>query len=299
MFRLKSREIYASEIAEFIGSELIGNDFIVRCPVSNKHLESNSFTYVTEEIKIEEKCPARPVLFITPVSLATDKNYSYILSVASKLDFIRVVNEFFIEIESFQISNSARIHPEARLARNVSVGENCVIGPDVSIGENTLILNNVVISSRVDIGNNCIIKDNSTIGSEGYDFETDESGIPVHYPHFGKIIIGNNVWIGSNTTIESAAIEDTIIHDYVKIDDLVQIGAGGIIKRGCMITAGVILSRNVMIMENSWLAPNATVLENLTIGKNCIVGAGSVVIKNVDNELVVAGNPAVVIRKNK
>jgi len=299
MYRLKFREILASEIAEFIGSDLIGEDITVKKPTSISNLEKNSFTFIPEGFKPETGKIPSEVLFICKEGSMKNLKGSYIFSANPKLDFIRTVNEFFIEIDTFRIATSAKIHPEAHLARNVSIGENCVIGPDVSIGENTQVLNNVVICSHVRIGSNCIIKDNSTIGSEGYNFEDEGTGIPIHYPHFGTIVIGNHVWIGSNTSIESAAIENTIISDYVKIDDLVQIGSGSFLGDTCMITAGVIISRNVRIFENSIIAPNATILEGRTIGRNSIVGTGSVVIKDVEDQVVVAGNPAEIIRKNK
>ncbi len=299
MFRLKLREIFASEISEFIGNELFGKDIILYKPVSSMHLEPNSFTYYQRGKEIDFKTIPPDTLFITQDPPPEDDKLSYILSTNPKLDFIKVVREFFIEIESFTIAHSSKIHSDAKIARNVSIGHHCIIGPEVSIGENTQLLNNIIINSKVAIGNNCIIKDNVTIGTEGYDFEIDESGIPIHYPHFGVIDIGSNVWIGSNTTIESAAIEDTIINDFVKIDDLVHIGSGCLIEKKSMITAGVILSRNVVIKENTLIAPNTVIIENKTIGKNCIIGAGSVIINDIDNNLVVAGNPGKLIKINK
>lgn len=299
MFKLKKPEIFASEIAEFMHSKLMGTDFIVSYPVSLANIRSNAFTFFPDDKILPDNIQLSNVLIFCSNN-NTDKimECSYIISKNPKLDFIRVINEFFLEIETFKISKSAVIHPDAKIGHSVSIGENCVIGAESIIGENTQILNNVIIGGRVEIGKNCLIKDNSTIGSEGYNFEIDEDGMSVHYPNIGKILIENNVWIGSNTTIESAAIYDTIIHENVKIDDLVQVGSGCTIEQNCMITAGTILSSNVFISENTWIAPNVTIKENINIGKNCIVGAGSVVIKNITENTVVAGNPAHFIKNN-
>jgi len=296
MFKLKKPEIYASEIAEFINSNLNGPDFIIREPAFIRHIKENMFSFLSEGEDINMMDIPTHALIICTSSIETGLHGSFIISKNPKLDFIRVVNEFYIEIESYKISKSAIIHPGAIIAPNVSIGEHCVIGSDTVIGDNTQILNNVVIGGRVEIGNNCLIKDNSTIGSEGYDFVIDEDGFPIHYPHIGKIFIGNNVWIGSNTAIESAAINDTLIMDHVKIDDLVQIGSGCIIENGCMITAGNILSRNVIVKQDAWLAPNVTIIENIIVGKNSFVGAGSVVIKDVADSIIVVGNPARFLR---
>lgn len=300
MFKVKSPDIFASEIAEFLNLRLEGQDFLVHAPCSAVHFRNASFFFLTEDDALPETKLAkhRDVLVLSPKSVPHQKDrFSIIVSQNPKLDFIRVINEFFIEFDPSQIAASARIHPDAKLGKNISVGEHAVIGPEVSVGNNTKIFNNVVISGRVEIGKECIIKDNATLGSEGYDFEMDENGNPVHYPHIGRIRIGDRVWIGANTSVESASLDDTIIGDRVKIDDLVQIGYNSEIGAGSMITAGVIVSRYVRIGENSWLAPNASIREHIVIGKNVMVGTGAVVVKNVEDGVVVVGNPAGVLHR--
>ena len=295
MYKLKKPNISALEIAGFLNSKLIGGDYIINFPSSIKNFQDNSFFYLLDlDIFPEERLKKyKEILILTSKDLDRSKiHFSYIKTNCPKLDFIRVINEFFIEFDITQIASSSKIHKDAKIGRNVSIGENSVIGPDVIIGSNTQILNNVVITSRVEIGKDCIIKNNSTIGSEGYDFELDEKGNPIHFPHIGKIIIGNNVWIGSNSSIESAKIENTIINNHVKIDDLVQIGYNCEIGSRCMITAGVIVSRNVKIGEKSLIAPNASIRDYTIIGKNVTIGEGAVVIKKIEDNTVYVGNPA-------
>jgi UDP-3-O-[3-hydroxymyristoyl] glucosamine N-acyltransferase len=300
MFKVKSPELYASEIAEFLNLRLEGTDFLVHAPCSPVRIRDESFLYLSETDVLPEDQMSRhhDVLVLSSKSFAAPKGrFSVIISKNPKLDFIRVVNEFFIEFDRMQIAGSAKIHSEARLGKNVSVGEHCVIGPEVVIGNNTRLFNNVVVTGRVDIGKDCVIKDNATIGSEGYDFELDESGRPLHCPHMGLIKIGNRVWIGANSSIESAALDDTVIGDGVKIDDLVQIGYNSEIGAGCMVTAGVIVSRYVKIGEGTWLAPNASIRERITIGKNALIGTGAVVVGDVEDGVVAAGNPAKTLRR--
>ncbi len=299
MYKLKSPDIHASEIAGFLNHDLKGEDFIIRIPSSIKNFQDNSFFYLldTDKFPIERLKNYKNILVLTSKNLDRSvENFSYIKTNSPKLDLIRIINEFFIEYEVTQIASTAKIHKDAKIGRNVSIGGNTVIGPEVTIGTNTKILNNVVITSRVEIGKDCIIKDNSTIGSEGYDFELDEKGNPIHFPHIGKIIIGNNVWIGANSSIESAKIDNTIINDYVKIDDLVQIGYDCEIGSSCMITAGVIVSRNVKIGEKTLIAPNASIRDNIEIGKNVTVGMGAVVVKNIEDNAVYVGNPAYLLK---
>lgn len=302
MYRLKSRDIYASEIAEYLNLELIGSDFLVNAPGTQDDILSNTFVFFEESGLYEKSGIEKPsvlILLSNPLSDFTKaREHSFLVSSNPKLDFIRTINEFFIQSDSAIISGSSKISEEAFLGRNISIGENVVIGPEVSIGENTQIFNNVVIRGRVTIGKNCIIKDNTTIGSVGYNFIPDEKGLPLQCPNIGKIIIKDFVCIGSNTCIESASFGNTVIGDFVKIDDLVQIGYSSIIKPRSLVTAGVIISRNVIIGEDCEIEPNSTIGENLEVGNNTIIGLGSVVLNDVPENSIFVGNPARLLRSN-
>ena len=301
MYRLKKPNIHASEIAGLINQELIGKNIIVNRPSTFEQYYDNSVICWQEKDVVNKKelLYNKNILIITDIDFNENEvSFSFIKSQNPKLDFIKIVNEYFIMWDEVSIAQSVKIHPNAKIARNVSIGENVIIGPDVLIGENSKVLNNVVITNQVEIGENCIIKHNSTIGSEGFDFEIDKLGIPIHYPHIGKILIGNNVWVGANTSIESGKIKDTIIHDEVKIDDLVQLGYNCRIGYRTMITAGVIIGRDVTIGNGSLIAPNSTVRNDIYIGNNVIIGEGAVVIKNVSDNSVFVGNPAQFLKNN-
>ena len=259
MYRLKRPDIPSIEIAGLINGELVGKNIMVNRPSSLKNIQHGSFVcFDKKDMDTFENLPFyEEVLFITDIE-KLPVGISYIYTPSPAIVFLEIIKEFFLVNDTITISESAKIHTHAKIGRNVSVGENCVIGPDVVIGDNTQILNNVVITNSVKIGKNCIIKHNSTIGSEGFDFEIDKLGIPVNYPHIGNINIGNNVWIGSNTCIESGKISDTVIGDDVKIDDLVQIGYNCNIGDKSLITSGVIVERDVTIGDRTLVCPNST-----------------------------------------
>ena len=130
-------------------------------------------------------------------------------------------------------------------------------------------------------------------------FERNELGEPVHFPHFGDVIVGNNVFIGSNTTVERATLGSTVIEDNVKIDDLVQVGHNSHIGEGSMITVGAIVCGGAELKPQSYLAPNVTVKEKVTMGYRGFAGIGAVVLKDVADNTVVAGVPAKEIIRNK
>lgn len=302
MYKMKSPDIFASEIAGFLGSELIGRDFTVQNPSSLDKFEDKAFLYIDDsDIVPEERLNEhRDVLVLTSEKMDIESDdISFIVVDEPRVKFIDVINEFFIEYDAVKIAETARVDENASIGNGVSIGENVIIGPKVIIGDNTRILNNVVITGRVEIGEKCFIKHNSTIGSTGYDFETDKKGRLVHFPHVGKIMIANNVWIGANSCIESPAIDKTVIKDNVKIDDLVQIGANSIIAEGTMITAGVIISRAAEIGKNCLIAPNASVRDSVKIGDNVTLGIGAVAVKDLENSCTYVGNPAGLLKQKE
>ena len=267
---------------------------------SVKSFRTNSIAFVKGETEMKsltnKLMPG--VLLIIPANIETVETIkTFIRSENPELDFIKIINEYFTEPITGGISATAVISKETRISRNVTVGEHTVIGPEVSIGENTEILNNVVVYGKVSIGSNCLVKDNATIGSMGYNYVSDEKGLPFQYPNLGRIIIGDHVTIGSNSTIESASTEDTVIMDFVKIDDLVHVGYNSIIGKGSMIEAGSVISRNVRIAEDCIIAPNSTLAENISVRSKVIVGIGSVVLSDLEEEGVYVGNPARFLRK--
>ena len=301
MYILKTNKIYASEIAEFINSQLHGRDILVYRPCSFHNLKANSIT-ILKEISVNKNCLSKS----TDILIITDKTpkikdirSSYILSANPELDYLRIVRNFFVNETPNTISSEAIIEKGAKLAENVHIGAFSYISPDATIGKNTIIGKNVVINGIVHIGRNTIIKDNSIIGSEGFDFEYDESGIPQLFPHLGRIIIQDNVWIGSNTTIERPVLDDTLIQNNVKIDDMAHIGRNCNIGSKTLITAGVILSNDIIIGKNCWISPNSSIKQKIIIGNNVLIGLGSVVIRDVKENTVLAGNPAIPLKDNK
>lgn len=195
---------------------------------------------------------------------------------------------------SVVIANSAQIHESAIIGKNVAIdenvviakgviiGDNCqifantVIGEESTLGDNCKIYPNVSIYHRCDIGNNAIIHANTVIGSDGFG-NAPYQGTWVKIPQIGKVIIGDNVEIGSSTSIDRGALSDTIIGNGVKIDNQCQI------------------AHNVQIGEHTAIAGGSNIAGSTQIGKNCIVG-GSVAMNGhitiVDN-VVITGDSMV------
>jgi len=163
------------------------------------------------------------------------------------------------------IDPSAKIHPTAFIAAHVTIGANtvisenvfvgagCVIGYNAIIGANSKLYANVVIYDGIKTGERVILHSGVVIGADGFGIANDK-GKWVKIPQTGSVVIGNDVEIGANTTVDRGALENTIIDDGVKIDNQVQVG------------------HNVHIEEHTAIAGCVAIAGSTRIGKRCIIG---------------------------
>ncbi|MFA7264993.1 MAG: UDP-3-O-(3-hydroxymyristoyl)glucosamine N-acyltransferase [Candidatus Nanopelagicales bacterium] len=205
--------------------------------------------------------------------------------------FIQVVNALFAE------NVAAGRHPSATIDPSATLGEGCHIGPGVhienaNIGSRCVIHANAIIRDNVVLGDDVIVGPSSVIGNTGFGYGRDAAGIPIPFTHFGGVHIGNRVEIGANTTIDRGTLENTVIEDDVKIDNLVNIGHNCVIGRSALIIAGSALCGGVTVGEGAWISPNSTIREKVQIGSSSVVGLAAVVINDVAPGTTVFGNPA-------
>lgn len=219
-------------------------------------------------------------------ALEQQDTVGYLLSDNTRLDFIRILSILESTIGFATYDFPSEIHPSAKIGQNVVIEDGC------KITEGVIIEHNVVIHSGTRIGKNSRIRSCSSIGGDGFGFERLEDGRPLRFPHLGGVVIGENVEIGSCTAVACGTLSDTVIDDYVKIDNLVHIAHNCLIKKGAFIIACAEISGGVVVGENAWIAPNSCTHQKITIGDNAIVGLGAVVTKNVASNTVIAGNPA-------
>ena len=194
------------------------------------------------------------------------------------------------------------IHPTAvvesnQIGKNVHIGCHTYIGKNVAIGDNVVIKNNVSIEGKVSIGDNTLIHSGVFIGLEGFGFFKNEKGNNTRVPHFGGVKIGHDVEIGANSCISRGTLDDTVIGNYVKFDNLSHVGHNVVIEDNCTIILST-LSGSVHIGENSYIGVRSVVKNQVTIGKNCLIGMAAAVTKDVEDNKVVAGVPAKVLRDN-
>ena len=310
MYKQRKNKVSVKKIAGFLKTNYKGKDFDVTSISSLNNVKNNSLLFYSEMINTQFKIKDnlhydlkklekyKNIVLIATENIKKKVNVPVISSKNPRLDFQRTVMKFFTEDEfKPDIHKTAIIEKTANIGKNVYIGSHCYIGNNVTIGSNTKILSNTSIYGNTRIGFNSVIKSNTTIGSEGFGFSFTGDEL-FHFASLGSIIIGNNVWIGSNCTVEKAQIDKTIIEDHVKIDDLVQIGHNAIIKKFSQIAAGTIISGRVKIGVGCWIAPNVVVDNGNEIGNNCLVGSLSLVKTNFPKNSIIVGSPARLLKKN-
>ena len=243
------------------------------------------------------KLDINPTLIVIDNEVDKVSNYqNKIICNNPKYVFYLILKTFFAEEQEPGIGKNSFIGRNVKLSSPIFIGNNCTIEDDVVIGRNTKIYHNVVIRSGTVIGSNCVIKSGTVIGEEGYGYCNSDNGL-FHIPHFGHVVIGDNVEIGSNCSIDCGTMNDTIIGSGSKIDNLCHIAHNVQIGKKVMIVAGVVIGGSAHIKDKAYIAPGSIVRNQIEIGKGCIVGLGSVVLKDTQQDKVMAGVPAKILRE--
>ncbi len=174
--------------------------------------------------------------------------------------------------DSVEVSANAVIGDDCVIGRQVYIGAGAVVGPRCTIGDNCRINANATLVQDVRMGERCIVHPGAVIGSDGFgNAQSDGSWVKV--PQLGGVRIGNDVEIGSNTTIDRGAIDDTVIGDGVRLDNLIQI------------------AHNVEIGDHTAMAAFTGISGSTIIGKRCMFAgrSGAVGHVNICDDVVVGG----------
>jgi len=178
------------------------------------------------------------------------------------------------------------------IGNNVKVGDNvkihphAFIGDNAHVGDNTIIHAGVKIYSDTRIGNNCVIHAGTVIGSDGFGFAPQADGSYKTIPQMGNVVVEDNVTIGANTVIDCATLfgDSTVIHQGVKLDNLIQIAHNVEVGKNTVIAAQAGISGSTKIGENCMLAGQVGIAGHLVIANNTSLGAQAGVSKSIKDE---------------
>ncbi len=298
------------ELSEMVGGEIIGDPLVLIkgvAPLEEAKDGDITFFANSKLSHFLKKTQASAVI----VDCQTPGNGKPLIRINNPYAAFSRIMELWVTAKNYSLG----IHPTAvlgeqvKLGDNVSIGAYVVIDDRVEIGEGTIIRPHtfigenskvgkdchihprITIAENIEIGNNVIIHSGAVIGSDGFGF-AGENGTYRKIPQIGKVIIGNNVQIGANVTIDRATFGKTWIKDGTKIDNLVQIAHNVEIGKNCIIVAQVGICGSVKIGDNVILAGQVGIVEHLTIGDGAKVAAKSVVTKSVPAGKFVSGYPA-------
>ena len=230
-----------------------------------------------------------------------------------KLAFLKLNSRMYSEHQPrADVAATARIHPSAIIGQNCSIADHVVIGENVKIGDNCILEAGAVINYGCQIGNNCRIGSNATIsytvmgndcfiysgariGSDGFGFMMI-AGQHKRIPQVGRVIIGNDVEIGANSCVDRGALDDTVIGDGCRIDNLVQIAHNDKLGRGCVVVAQTGIAGSCTFGDYVVCGGQTGFADHLTIGSGAQIGAQSGLMRDVEPGAIVMGYPAVAIK---
>lgn len=266
----------ANEIAELTNGEIYGDENISIFSLSKieqgfegslsflANLKYESFLYETKASLVIVNKDFVPNQKNHPTLIKVEDAYQSFSKLLDKFNEIKLDNSGIDKNcsidSSVKYGQNVYIGSNTHVSENVTIGENvkifpnCYLGKNVHIGDNSIIHSGVNILINSVVGSNCIIHSGTVIGSDGFGFAPNKDNNYDKVAQIGNVVIGNQVEIGANTTIDRATLGSTIIKKGVKLDNLIQI------------------AHNVEIGENTIIAAQTGIAGSTKIGKNCMIG---------------------------
>ncbi|KAA5825568.1 UDP-3-O-(3-hydroxymyristoyl)glucosamine N-acyltransferase [Algibacter amylolyticus] len=266
-------------------------------PKYTSHIYSTnaSVTIVNKTFKPEHNLKTT-LIKVDDAYLAFSKILEYYNSV--KLNKVGIEQPSLIS-DSAKCGDNVYIGAFSYIGSNVTLGDNVKVFPNAYIGDNTVIDDNTIvfsgakIYSETIIGKNCIINSGVIIGADGFGFAPSEDGSYKKIPQIGNVIIEDFVDVGAATTIDRATLGSTIIRAGVKLDNQIQIAHNVEIGRNTVIAAQTGIAGSTKIGENCQIGGQVGIAGHISIGNNVKIQAQSGIGRNVKDDEVLQGSPAI------
>jgi UDP-3-O-[3-hydroxymyristoyl] glucosamine N-acyltransferase len=306
----ETRARTVGELAQVVKGRVYGDpETIIRGIASIEEARTGDITYAETPRFLEDAYLSSASAVLAPETPAGGSaSTKVMIQVANpRLAFAQLLDLFAPEQYAERgIHATAVIGSDFRAGANVSIGAHCVlgenvrlgenvtihplayIGDDVEIGDRTVIEPNVTLLRGTVVGANCILHAGTVLGADGFGY-LPMNGKHRKVPQIGHVIIGNDVEIGSNVTIDRARTGATRVGSGTKIDNLVHIGHNCQIGENCIIVAQVGLAGGVDVGKNVVIAGQSGIKEQVRIGDNVVIGAQTGVMGDVASGSYVSG----------
>lgn len=236
---------------------------------------------VTE--KMAEHCPVTAIVVDNPYAAyarAASLLYPQRFHIPGIHPSAIVDDKASIDITAW-IGPGAVVEADAVIEADAQIGPNCVIGKNVRIGKRTTLVASVTINYDCELGERNLVHPGTVIGSDGFG-QANDNGKWVKIPQLGRVIIGDDVEIGANTAIDRGAIEDTIIEDGVRLDNLIQIAHNVRIGAHSVIAGQTGISGSTHIGKQCMLGGTVALAGHLTIADNVMIAGRSEVRQSIE-----------------
>lgn len=288
------------EIAAWLGGEVCGDNGVKVSQIASlRHATAGQITFLTDTRYLPMLAATKASAVLVSPDHASVTALPRILVKSPYVAFAKVSAKFNpSQDEPVGIDSSAQIADGCTIGANVSIGAHavisqgvvlsdgakvgagCYLGRGVEIGTQTLLNANVSIYSGCKLGDRCIVHSGTVIGADGFGYAEDD-GQWVKIPQIGCVLIGHDVEIGANTTIDRGALDDTLIEDGVKIDNLVQIGHNCRIGAHTVIAGCVGIAGSASIGKHCKIGGAAMVLGHLEIAEGVTISPGSMITRSI------------------
>jgi UDP-3-O-[3-hydroxymyristoyl] glucosamine N-acyltransferase len=283
--------------------------------VGKKREHSLSFVASVDYVEMAKSCAATLLVvnqeleaqFDSPVLVVKDATLAIIpitkLFHPPRVSSGRISIQAQIDPTAIIASNS-EIAPFAIIGKNVRIGKNCIIeggafiGDNVEIGDDGRIGPNDVIHHDVKIGERFCTGGNNTIGADGFRFAF-ANGVHNKIPQIGSVQIGNDVEIGANCTIDRGGLEDTIIGDGVKFDNMVHIAHNCILKSHIVIAAQSGMAGSTKVGNYVMISGHVALQDHIEIADGVMIGGKTAVRKSIDEKGIYNGEYALPLGEYK
>ncbi|MBI4195918.1 MAG: UDP-3-O-(3-hydroxymyristoyl)glucosamine N-acyltransferase [Betaproteobacteria bacterium] len=276
MKRSESKSYTLREIVERFGGEVIGDSGTAVGQVATLEKgQPGTIAFLANERYLPQARTTRAGAVILAASMrdatdlpriACDNPYAYFARVSDLLNPPRQpvpgIHETAVTDATARIAEDAEIGPLSAVGRNARIGPGCAVGPGCMIGDNVVLGKGVLLHANVTIYHDCVIGERVIlhsgviIGADGFGLAMGE-GEWIKIPQIGRVVIGDNVEVGANTTIDRGAIDDTVIEEGVKLDNQIQI------------------AHNVRVGAHTAIAACAGIAGSAKVGRHCRIGGAS------------------------